>query len=184
MVVFDAGCVPAFALVRLGPAMDDSIEDNSAYYAGLPTKRVAAGLVCRDASGRVLLVRPTYKPRWEVPGGVVETDESPAAAVAREVREELGVALFIGRLLVVDWIPAQGPKTEGLMFLFDGGVLDAETTHRFALPADELREWVFTDPNQLASRVTERMARRLRAALDVVDAQATRYLEAGEETSS
>jgi 8-oxo-dGTP diphosphatase len=77
--------------------MDESIEAKSAYYAALPTKRVGAGLLCRDASGRVLLVRPTYKPSWEIPGGVVETDESPAAAVAREVREELGIALFIGR---------------------------------------------------------------------------------------
>ena len=164
--------------------MDESIEAKSTYYASLPTKRVGAGLVCRDASGRVLLVRPTYKPSWEIPGGVVEADESPAAAVAREVREELGVELFIGRLLVVDWIPAQTPKTEGLMFLFDGGVLDAETTGRFALPADELREWMFAEPDQVAGRVTSLMAHRLEGALVALDAEATRYLEGGEEISS
>lgn len=161
--------------------MDESIEANASYYAALPTKRIGAGLVCRDASGRVLLLRPTYKPTWEVPGGVVEAGESPAAAVAREVREELGVALPIGRLLVTDWIPPLPPKTEGLMFLFDGGVLDPDTTDRFALPADELEEWIFAAPDQLSGHVTDRMARRLKAALLALDADATRYLEAGEE---
>ncbi len=93
-----------------------------AYYRSLPGKRIGAGLICRDAEDRVLLVQPTYKPTWEIPGGVVEAGESPAATVAREVREELGVELPVGRLLVVDWLPVRPPKTEGLMMQFDGGV--------------------------------------------------------------
>lgn len=32
-------------------------------------KRVAADVLIRDASGRVLLVNPTYKPGWDLPGG-------------------------------------------------------------------------------------------------------------------
>ncbi len=47
------------------------------------TPRVAAGVLFRDAAGRVLLVKPTYKDGWEIPGGYVERGESPhAAAVA------------------------------------------------------------------------------------------------------
>ena len=74
----------------------------SEYYASLPRKRIGAGLLCRDADDRILLVQPTYKPTWELPGGAVEAGESPAACAAREVKEELGVDLPIGRLLVVD----------------------------------------------------------------------------------
>jgi ADP-ribose pyrophosphatase YjhB (NUDIX family) len=75
-------------------------DDNAtrAYYQSLPGKRTGAGLICRDDQGRVLLVRPTYKPTWEIPGGVVEAGESPAATVAREVAEELGLELGVGRL--------------------------------------------------------------------------------------
>jgi ADP-ribose pyrophosphatase YjhB (NUDIX family) len=75
-------------------------DDNAtrAYYQSLPGKRIGAGLICRDDQGRVLLVRPTYKPTWEIPGGVVEAGESPAATVAREVAEELGLELGVGRL--------------------------------------------------------------------------------------
>ena len=33
------------------------------------TPGVAAGVLCHDAAERVLLVKPTYKDGWEIPGG-------------------------------------------------------------------------------------------------------------------
>ena len=60
----------------------------------------------RDSRGRVLVVEPTYKTSWELPGGSVEADESPRDACAREVEEELGLVLHPGRLLCFEW---QGP---------------------------------------------------------------------------
>jgi len=56
---------------------------------------VAAALV--DADGRVLVQqRPAGKPMaglWEFPGGKVEPGELPEAALARELTEELGIAV-------------------------------------------------------------------------------------------
>lgn len=37
--------------------------------------------------------------KWEFPGGKVEPDEDPRAALAREVREELGLDVAVGELL-------------------------------------------------------------------------------------
>jgi 8-oxo-dGTP diphosphatase len=37
--------------------------------------------------------------KWEFPGGKVEPGESPAAAIVREIREELGCAVVITRAL-------------------------------------------------------------------------------------
>ena len=54
------------------------------------TPRVAAGALFFDDQGRVLLVHPTYKDTWDIPGGYVERGESPAAACRRELKEELG----------------------------------------------------------------------------------------------
>ena len=125
------------------------------------------------------MVRPTYKPTWEIPGGAVEADESPAAAAGRETREELGIPLHVGRLLVVDWLPARPPKTEGLMFLFDGGILDGELQARFSLAAHELHEWAFVEPERIHRYVSETMARRLLTAVEVQDGGGTSYLEAG-----
>lgn len=58
---------------------------------------VAAALI--DESGRVLLQqRPPGKPMaglWEFPGGKIEPGESPEAALARELHEELGLTLSV-----------------------------------------------------------------------------------------
>ena len=60
-----------------------------------PIPVVAA--VIEDESGRVLVAqRPAHKHlalKWEFPGGKVEANESPESALARELREELGIAI-------------------------------------------------------------------------------------------
>ncbi len=46
--------------------------------------------------------------RWEFPGGKVEPDESPEAALIRELEEELGVIVEVGMpLRPVNWIYAE-----------------------------------------------------------------------------
>jgi 8-oxo-dGTP diphosphatase len=84
-------------------------------------KRVGADVLIRDEQGRILLVNPRYKPDWDLPGGMAEANESPVAAARRELKEELGLELEIGRLLVVAWVPPHGPWDDSLMFIFDGG---------------------------------------------------------------
>src|SRR3954454_11941199 len=75
------------------------------FTATLPRKRMGAGVLLSDDRGRVLLVEPTYKDYWEIPGGAVEADESPYDAVVRELKEELALPVQPGRSLVTDWVP-------------------------------------------------------------------------------
>jgi ADP-ribose pyrophosphatase YjhB (NUDIX family) len=44
--------------------------------------------------GRVLLIRHSYGPEgWSLPGGGARRNESPVAAISREVKEEVGISL-------------------------------------------------------------------------------------------
>jgi 8-oxo-dGTP diphosphatase len=100
--------------------------------------KLAAGALFFDTVGRILLVKPTYKPGWEIPGGMVEPGESPAAACAREITEELGIVHRPTQLLVVDWAPQDGVGDK-LLFVFDGGPLTDDTIIR--LDPAELSEY-------------------------------------------
>ncbi|MET0144837.1 MAG: hypothetical protein ABW122_04260 [Ilumatobacteraceae bacterium] len=51
------------------PGSRDRPSGSPAFYASLPGKHVSAGCLLRDEHGDVLIVKPTYKASWEVPGG-------------------------------------------------------------------------------------------------------------------
>ncbi|MFI6219217.1 NUDIX domain-containing protein [Nocardia salmonicida] len=149
--------------------------------AKFPRKRMGAGALFVDESNRVLLVEPTYKDYWEIPGGVVEADESPYAAVVREIREELGLDVSPGRLLVVDWVPPGLYPDDGVMMIFDGSALTADQIAAIALPADELRSWAWCDPAEVANRLPDVMTRRVTAALRARSERSSAYLEDGND---
>ncbi|WP_329128174.1 NUDIX hydrolase [Streptomyces caniferus] len=145
--------------------------------------RMAAGALFFDASGRVLMVEPSYKDYWEIPGGYVETGESPLQACVREVREELGITPPIGRLLAVDWAPSD-KEGDKVLYLFDGGQLPADLLSQITLQPEELLSYEFLRHGDIAGRTIPRLARRIEAAVDARDQAAPVYLEHGEAPAS
>jgi len=105
-------------------------------------KRIAAGALILNAEQRILLVNPTYKPQWEIPGGMVEANESPFAACQRELLEELGLGITPGPLLSIGYLRDRG-RGDALRFVFWGGVLDEIAIRAIHLPVDELSEYRF-----------------------------------------
>ena len=88
-----------------------------------PKKTIAGGALFFNAQGRLLIVKPTYRGHWSIPGGVVEEGESPRAGCTREVWEEIGLHVTLGPLLVLD-ATSTGTAPSGretLQLLFDGG---------------------------------------------------------------
>ncbi|MFF7991705.1 NUDIX domain-containing protein [Kitasatospora xanthocidica] len=140
--------------------------------------RTAAGVLFFDEDDRVLLVKPTYKPGWEIPGGYLHAGETPSEGAAREVKEELGITPPIGRLLVADWAPH---PTEGdkLLFVFDGGVLPADELDLITVDQVEIGEYAFHTTDQLDVLLIPRLARRIHAACAARTQSATVYLEHG-----
>nr|WP_122982215.1 NUDIX hydrolase [Actinoplanes teichomyceticus] len=140
---------------------------------------MGSAVLLSDDRGRVLLVEPTYKDHWEIPGGAVEADESPYAAAVRELDEELGLPVRPGRLLVTDWVPPRPGRTEGLMLVFDGGILTPRQTARIRLPAEELRGWAWCTEPEAGERLSGLLARRIAAAVRARAEHRAVYLENG-----
>lgn len=123
--------------------------------------RVAAGALIRDAEGRILIVKPTYKEGWDIPGGYVEPGESPADACRRELREELGVDRQPGRLVLVDWAPHPN-EGDKLLFIFDGGTLDSLGAVR--PDGLEISDARFVVPAEIDSLMPTRLVHRIATA--------------------
>jgi 8-oxo-dGTP diphosphatase len=70
--------------------------------------RVVVGAALLDGAGRVLAARRWRPAGWEFPGGKVEPGESDVAALVRECREELGVAVEVDDRLGPDVPVAEG----------------------------------------------------------------------------
>ena len=149
---------------------DDPLDRSRAY--------VAAGVLFFNAAGRILLVQPTYKDHWDIPGGYVETGETPAQAAAREIREELDIDAAVGTLLVADWAP-HPDEGDKLLLIFDGGTLTADQLDGIRLQADELASYAFRDPAEAVTLLIPRLSRRVAAAIDAHKAGRTTYLERG-----
>ncbi|MET0419630.1 MAG: NUDIX hydrolase [Actinoplanes sp.] len=130
----------------------------------MATPRVAAGALFFDDKGRVLLVLPSYKKHWDIPGGYVEPGESPRAACMREIQEELGLTPALGPMLVVDWAPAEH-EGDKLLFIFDGGSLGAEQEREIVFADGELTEWRYVGAESLEQHGPPRLARRIRTAI-------------------
>jgi 8-oxo-dGTP diphosphatase len=63
-----------------------------------PRHSVSVAAVITDDHDRVLVIQRRDNGAWQLPGGVLELDESPLAGVRREVREETNVEVEPQRL--------------------------------------------------------------------------------------
>lgn len=107
------------------------------------THRVGAFAIIRDADGRVLISRRSDSGWFNLPGGGVEPYESAVEGVIREVREETGLEVTIGRLVGL----YAKPQKHEIVLTFA-----AQVTGGTLQPSDEadLHEWI--RPDQLSQR--------------------------------
>ncbi|MCP2260514.1 NUDIX domain-containing protein [Streptoalloteichus tenebrarius] len=140
-------------------------------------KRVAADLLIRDAADRVLLVNPTYKECWDLPGGMAEENEPPRKAAERELVEELDLVVTAGDVLVLDWIGPHGPWDDQLLFIFDGGRLTARQVASIRVADQEISEYAFVDLDSAVRMLRADMAQRLVRAQRALPRGTTDYSE-------
>jgi 8-oxo-dGTP pyrophosphatase MutT (NUDIX family) len=178
----DDGREDRVVLARLAtdPPTGDPRGFRSLLNSFLPRKRAIAQMLLRDPEGRVLVCRLTYKSDWDLPGGVVEVNESPRAAVSREVKEELGLDVPAGPLLLTDWLPPWSGWDDALCLVFDGGVRATSIIDDAVLQAREIRSAQFCTVEEVREHCADFTARRIESALaSLVGPGGPAYTESG-----
>jgi 8-oxo-dGTP pyrophosphatase MutT (NUDIX family) len=118
-----------------------------------------AGLALRD--GHLLIHRAVHEPFWTIPGGTAELGEDSRATLVREMQEELGVEVSVGRLvfLVENFFDFEGRAWHeigwyylmdlpgGFPFSTDGGIVHEITDGKNRLEF----KWVPATRNSLAA---------------------------------
>jgi ADP-ribose pyrophosphatase YjhB (NUDIX family) len=131
----------------------------------LPGIPVSAGALVFDRAGRLLILKPTYKSGWTIPGGVMEADgESPWEACRREVREETGIDVSYGRLAAMDFRRPRPGRPGGIRFLFDCGRVSDEALAGLKLQPEEISEARLVPLTDALPLLRGPIRRRVRAA--------------------
>jgi 8-oxo-dGTP pyrophosphatase MutT (NUDIX family) len=131
----------------------------------LPGIPVSAGALIYDRAGRLLILKPTYKSGWTIPGGVMEADgESPWEACQREVREETGLEVSRGRLVVMDFRRPKEARPGGIRFLFDCGQVSDAALAGLKLQPEEISEFRLVPLPDALGLLRGPIRRRVRAA--------------------
>jgi 8-oxo-dGTP pyrophosphatase MutT (NUDIX family) len=136
----------------------------------LPAIPASSGALIFDHERRLLILKPTYKKGWTIPGGIMEADgETPWEACQREVREETGLRVEQARLACVDFRrprPARPGKPErpgGMRFMFDCGTVGRGALNSLVLPEEEIAESRLLPLPEALPLLSKPVRRRVRA---------------------
>ena len=108
------------------------------------------GAIVHDSNGRLLLVRRVNPPGeglWSIPGGRVEPNETDEAAVTREVSEETGLSVTVGRLVG----SVERPAPNGVFLIFD---YECQVTSGVLRAGDDASDVAWADSATLATLPT------------------------------
>jgi 8-oxo-dGTP diphosphatase len=112
----------------------------------LAGKPASSGVMFFNDAEEILIVKPNYRNGWQLPGGVLEKNESPIEGGIREVKEEIGLTIKSLKLLSVMYatkFSEEGERYDGIHFDFDGGVITQEQISEIKLQTKELDEYRF-----------------------------------------
>lgn len=118
--------------------MSDESQKKEEHFKG---KVALKGVI--EHAGTVLLMRDVRETReiWEIPGGRMNLNESPREALARELKEELGVECDVHEAVYITQFWQHSDQAHALMIAFRATLADPEAV--FSLEASEVAEVVW-----------------------------------------
>lgn len=134
-----------------------------------PKKNMASGALIFDQEDKLLVVKPTYKSYWHLPGGVIEKEESPYCACIREVLEETNLSVFPQKLLAVNYTGIKEEGIDALVFVFKCGSIKTKLKNTIRIPKDEIEDFKFINKEDIYKYLDERMAKVVAECLKSMD---------------
>jgi ADP-ribose pyrophosphatase YjhB (NUDIX family) len=143
----------------------------------VPRIPASAGALIFDKTGRLLILKPSYKAGWTIPGGQIEeTGESPWGGCRRETFEECGLEIKRGRLACVDFLRPRSSRPGGVRFLFDCGAFRDKELAGITIDGGEIDEHRIVELAEAAALLGGPVRRRVAAT---VGRRRCVYLEEG-----
>ncbi|HKJ28219.1 MAG TPA: NUDIX hydrolase [Anaerolineales bacterium] len=140
----------------------------------------------------LLILKPSYRDYWLLPGGGLLEGESPRDACIREIREEISLHVTLAQLLCIDFLPigltitglnsTRTLKNEELTFLFLAESLTNLQKTQLCVDGKEIVSHQFVSLDEAKSHFPSYMVKRLPHCLNAIKDQTTYYLENGEPT--
>lgn len=143
----------------------------------IPRIPASAGALIFDKSGRLLILKPSYKAGWTIPGGQIEEiGESPWEGCRRETFEECGLEIERGRLACVDFLRPRPGRDGGVRFLFNCGAFRAKQLAGIRIDEAEIDDHRIVTVAEAAALLSGPVRRRV---LATVGRMRCVYLEEG-----
>ncbi|MER8373894.1 NUDIX domain-containing protein [Mesorhizobium sp. M1406] len=120
------------------------------------------GLIHDMASNSIFLIRHTYVPGWQLPGGGVEVGETLAEALARELAEEGNIALTSPPMLKSMHFNRRASRRDHVGFY----VIEHFSQTAPKLPDHEIAEACFFPLDRLPEKTTPATLRRIAEVFD------------------
>ncbi|MFH1286131.1 MAG: NUDIX domain-containing protein, partial [Candidatus Micrarchaeota archaeon] len=109
---------------------------------------VTVGALIFNARGEVLLARsPKWANKWTIPGGHIELGERAEEALAREVKEEVGLEVEVGEFLMMQQAIYSKEYYKPRHFIFLDYVCKAKSEN-VKVDGREMKEWKWVEPKE------------------------------------
>lgn len=149
------------------------------YYETLPRKRMSAGGIILNPNNEVILVKPSYKNLWLLPGDVIEQLESPLDAIKRELREEISLDIDPIKLMFISYIKGKTKYEEALCFIFNFGTINNTMVKKIKIYNNEIIDFKFFKLNEIDNIVSENTKKAIHIAYNDFNKNGTYYVENG-----